>query len=467
MSEAAHKMRASSRHVDGWFGVMPTHDLWYNDVLTILLPTHLRGLQAKVLLVTLAFLWIAYKFNHYPLVTTSIALAIGFWWNYQRRVIQFWKTIPFWMDPTRPASENRLPMTVPLQYWTNEDIARQNACRPEMYLEEMPNTLCLNSEYGYQWEFILCETAQEGIKLPSIPSVQNWKPITVPSNWMLQGFDDKPIYTNIKYPIPCEPPLVPHENPTGVYRLQFEIKDVQDEWILHLNGIESAYQIILNDEIVGFAKDSRLPSSFAVKLQAVNTMYLVVMRWSDGSYVEDQDHWWMAGIHRSVLLQKKPPSHYHIQADANGLLSLQVESDEKSHGNVVVNLYDDEPTSPSGEKITKGPCLWTKTVAVNGGSCRCSAKIPNIQPWSAEDPHLYTLTLTYQDDQTTQVESCRVGFRTVDIVNGQVRLNGKVITICGINRHEHDPKHGKVVSLDRMHQDIVTLKYVLYLNENI
>jgi Glycosyl hydrolases family 2, sugar binding domain len=156
------------------------------------------------------------------------------------------------------------------------------------------------------WQFCLQPSAEAGLAVVTEPvqgrSGQTWNTIKVPSNWTLQEGYDKPIYTNIKYPWPCQPPLVPHENPTGVYKVQFELpwKDTDwDDYCITFHGVESAYYVYWNKEFVGFSKDSRLPSEFNVtphvKLGATNTLEVVVLRWSDGSYVEDQDQWWMAG----------------------------------------------------------------------------------------------------------------------------------------------------------------------------
>jgi beta-galactosidase len=282
--------------------------------------------------------------------------------------------------------------------------------------------------------------------------------------------------------------LVPHENPTGVYRLFFDLPDaihggnddeddthwknvLLNDYSLLLHGVESCCQVVLNGAIVGFSKDSRLPCEFDVTpylKDAGNELYIVVIRWSDGSYVEDQDHWWMAGIHRSVeIIRRKPKADiidYQIQADASGHLDVHVECRPKSgqevSRSIVLRLYDDEQTSDDGN-IRYGSCLLeTKPLSVDMyGSFNFATTLQNAKLWSAEIPNLYTLTITLSvEGQVGQVESARIGFRTVDISNGQVHVNGKAITICGMNRHEHDPDHGKVVSLDRMKQDIVTLK---------
>lgn len=175
------------------------------------------------------------------------------------------------------------------------------------------NVYCLDGN----WKFCLKETVQEGLAVVTDDNNNNitWKTIPVPSNWTLQpeACDDRPIYTNQKYPWPCQPPLVPYRNPTGVYQVEFDLSSTSwnntavDDYALLFHGVESAFYVYLNGEFVGFSKDSRLPAEFDVtsclslKSKTKNVLQVVVLRWSDGSYVEDQDHWWMAGMHCVVL----------------------------------------------------------------------------------------------------------------------------------------------------------------------
>jgi len=341
-----------------------------------------------------------------------------------------------------------------------------------------------------------------------------WKPMDIPSNWMLRGYD-RPIYTNMKYPFPCNPPFVPTNNPTGVYKLEFclpsrwvkeddlanEEKDDDGgetshyekigkaEYTILFHGVESAFFLYLNYQLIGFSKDSRLPAEFTLPgflLPAEdNVLHVVVCRFSDGSYLEDQDHWWMAGIHRSVEILRRRPGmdilDYSVQADAEGHLEINIDlkalydSDNVNVAfngrKIVAKLYLDKQMHPKGGCL-KGTEVWSDeaTVPALDGSesnccpkqtCKISGIVPNPMCWSAETPNLYTLTLTlYVGSKPFQAESCRVGFRSIEITSGMLMLNGKKITICGVNRHEHDPDEGKVVSIKRMRQDLKLLKCV-------
>ena len=159
------------------------------------------------------------------------------------------------------------------------------------------------------WKFKLfgCPEAVRDTHLSPRCKDGKWAGITVPGNWTMQGFKDKPWYTNVVMPFDNKPPIVPEENPTGVYRTRFK---VPRQWkdrriVLHFGGVESYYEVTLNGEPIGMAKDSRLPSEFDVTdalRSGGNVLAVKVVRWSDASYIEDQDHWWMAGIHREVYL---------------------------------------------------------------------------------------------------------------------------------------------------------------------
>lgn len=459
----------------------PMHDLVYNDILVYLLPTHAKTLLFKFGIVLLMlvvacvmFLYHALYNDQGPLWTLLFALVsfgcIVGWIYYYRRVLYAYDKD--WMNPTLPA-RNRLPMHTILRHAVDEQCARQIACRADLCNSNTsllaPNVLLLD---GDDWDFMYFETVEHALQAVSANQHDRWDKIVVPSNWMLHGYD-KPIYTNIKYPFPCQPPLVPHENPTGIYRRSITLPDkwsIMDgsDYTVLLHGVESACYVYWNDTCVGFSKDSRLPCEFNVtpfiKDNVTNVLKIVVIRWSDGSYLEDQDHWWMAGLHRSVELIRRPAHadilDYQVQADADGQLALDVECrPSQTKRSLKVALYHDEQMTPEGG-CKEGACLFQHTVPIENDECHLVTTIAgSIKQWTVETPHLYTLTLSLiLNDNVKQVESCRIGFRSVVIRDGQVLVNGRPIIVCGINRHEHDPDHGKVVSLKRMHQDITTLK---------
>jgi beta-galactosidase len=476
----SHKIKFVSKHHNQ--PTWPIYDLFYNDILQWIVPTHVRTLFLRYAVVQslllASFLYCVYQLVRYNnnisepwivLLTLELLLCNLAWTLHHRRVLYVRFNECWWMDPS-VTHVNRLDMhTSAIRYFDQEADARRAACQPE--LAATGNVVTLDA---LAWKFQLFTTVETALAAVSLEDAID---MHVPSNWMLQpGVDDIPIYTNMKYPFKCLPPILPDENPTGVYQVQFAVPwslttSAADDVSLVLQGVESAVYVNVNNKFIGFSKDSRLPCEFdvtsAITTSGTNTLRLVVVRWSDGSYVEDQDHWWMAGLHRSVELLRRPRgadmTDYQVQADASGQLSVNITCRTGNRQRkVLARLYNDRQVTADGDGWVQGTCVWTSgDVTVNAGDAHVaiSGNLDNAALWTAETPNLYTLTISWLvDDVVKQVEFCRVGFRTVDIVEGQVRVNGKAIMICGINRHEHDPDTGKVVSLTRMKQDIISLK---------
>lgn len=151
---------------------------------------------------------------------------------------------------------------------------------------------------------------------------------------------------------------------------------------------------------------------------------------------------------------------YQVQAEADGHIRVNIDCQESSRDqHVVAKLYDDHQLSPTGDSVVLGSCIWEEVQPVCDGLCHLGGNVIGVRTWTAETPNLYTLTLSLvSGGKVHQVESTRVGFRTVEIVNGQVQVNGKAITVCGMNRHEHDPDQGKKVNLESMIRDVILLK---------
>lgn len=483
LSKASHVIEFCSRYTKGG-AVWPIHDLFLNDLLVWLLPTHELTLMIKFGVVSSSIVPVMIHSARKYLATersswlAAFSVSSGFllsWVVYYRRVLSTVFSGKEWMKPSIPAI-NRLPAHVPLRFFDDEDKARRAACHPELVSMNDANAFTSNvwNMNDLSWMFTLKETAEEALDLVKSQTSTTWKRINVPANWTLQGYD-KPIYTNQKYPWPVTPPMVPHQNPTGVYRLEFAVPWKEDiassTFSLLLHGVESACYVYLNHKFVGFSKDSRLPAEFDVS-QALersgNILEIVVMRWSDGSYVEDQDDWWMAGIQRSVELIRRNAGadmlDFQIQADAGGHISCAVDVQaSKTPRKLQLKLYDDIQTSGDGDH-TRGTCVLSHTMELreNRDQVTLAADMnpEKLQLWTAETPNLYTLTISLldQDAKVLQTESTRIGFRTINIHDGAVHINGQPITVCGVNHHDHDPDTGKFVSIDRMKQDICLLK---------
>jgi len=302
--------------------------------------------------------------------------------------------------------------------------------------------------------------------------VNGWDTIAVPGNWQLQGYD-KPIYTNVQYPFPPDDlPRVPQDdNPTGCYRRTFT---VPAEWserqiFLLFDGVDSAFYVWVNGQEVGYSQDSRLPAEFDVTPYVhagQNTLAVRVYRWSDGSYLEDQDFWRLSGIYRDVYLVTTPPVHvrdFWVRTDLDAAYRdavLKVRARVRNYGDQDVADYALEVTLWEGGK---GREVGKTTFSVRAGQealLELEQPVANPDKWSDEHPHLYTLLLTLKDPHgcVLEVERCAVGFRRVEIKDGQVHVNGLPIVFKGVNRHEHDPDTGHAVSVESMIQDIRLMK---------
>ncbi len=292
--------------------------------------------------------------------------------------------------------------------------------------------------------------------------VSGWADIQVPGNWELQGFGT-PIYTDVSYPFPANPPFIPNEfNPVGSYKRTFSIPANWDqkEVFIHLGSVKSAFYIWINGEKVGYSQGSKVPAEFNITsyLQAgENSVSLEVYRWSDGAYLEDQDYWKISGLERDVYLTARPKFHlfdFHLKAglsndykDGQFELTTTFRGDKKEGDQVQVKLLD-------GDTV-----LLEETKAAEA-SLNFASVIENVKAWNAEMPNLYTLIINHKTKKGEMVESVtrQVGFRSVEIAGGQLLVNGKAILIKGVNRHEHDMHTGRVVSYESMEQDIRVMK---------
>ncbi len=332
-------------------------------------------------------------------------------------------------------------------------------------------------------------SAVQGFEKPSFDD-SAWDDIPVPANWQLQGDIasgnyryDKPMYTNVQYPFPIDRlPGVPlDDNPTGHYRRTFT---VPAEWagrrpstgsghrlFLTFDGVDSAFYVWLNGQMLGFSKDSRLPAEFDITefvQPGENLLALRVFRWSDGSYVEDQDFWRLSGIFRDVTIWSTPTLHIRDFAVVTELDSDYRDATLRLRGHIrnyradaAACRLEVQLLSPTGEALFAQPLTVEVSVDANRESvARLSAPVKNPAKWSAEHPTLYTLLLSLHDADGAllEVESCRVGFRAVEIRDGLLLINGKRVLIKGVNRHEHDPETGHTVSEASMIEDIRLMK---------
>jgi beta-galactosidase len=270
----------------------------------------------------------------------------------------------------------------------------------------------------------------------------SWDRLPVPSHWQLHGYG-RPVYLNISYPIPVDPPFVPDENETGDYRRVF---DLPASWegsraVLRFEGVDSCARVWLNGRELGVTYGSRLPAEFdvtGVLRPGRNVLAVRVHQFSAGTYLEDQDTWRLSGIFRNVSLQARPAGgirdvFVHAGYDpGTGEGRLRVEADAEAPVRISI------------------PAL-----AVHDQPVADEFVFPAVRPWSAEDPQLYEADLA-TDSERVRV---RFGFRTVAVgEDGVLRVNGRRVVLRGVNRHEFDPDHGRTLSLDTMRRDVELMK---------
>jgi beta-galactosidase len=306
--------------------------------------------------------------------------------------------------------------------------------------------------------------------------VSCWNDIPVPSHWELNGYGI-PIYTNSLYQFPPNPPHIPHDyNPVGSYRTEFEIPSSWEgrQVFIHFDGVMSAFYLWFNGQKVGYSQDSMTPAEFNITpylRRGRNVLAAEVYRWSDGSYLEDQDAWRFSGIYRDVYLFSTPTVHlrdFFLQSELDGqyrdavlkvAATVHNYSDQAAGEHTVeVRLLDAQGKGGDLKPLIMGT---TKSLAAGGDDVvTMQAPVANPRKWSAEIPNLYTVLLVLKDaaGKTIEVERSNFAFRKVEIKNGQLLLNGVPIYIKGVNRHEHDPDHGRAIPLSRMIEDIRLLK---------
>ncbi|AIQ57826.1 glycoside hydrolase family 2 TIM barrel-domain containing protein [Paenibacillus borealis] len=300
--------------------------------------------------------------------------------------------------------------------------------------------------------------------------VSGWDDLPVPSCWQMHGYGS-PHYSNVVYPFPVVPPLVPTENPTGSYRREFAVPAgwARQRITLNFEGVDSAFFVWVNGQEAGFSKGSRMPSQFDITelvREGRNVLAVRVMQWSDGSYIEDQDMWWLSGIFRDVYLTAAPQTHlydYTVRTlldndyrDAALEVSLRFRSTtaEAQDLRLELQLFD-----ANGKAVNDGRAEQCITGDELMHERELVFKLPVVSPrkWSAEDPYLYKLLIRVIGE-TVQVTSARVGFRSIGLEGGLLLVNGVPIKFKGVNRHDHHPDLGRTIPLDSMLKDVLLMK---------
>ena len=350
--------------------------------------------------------------------------------------------------------------------------------------------LSLNGAWQFRW------TKTPGLRVKDFYrtdyDASSWVKLAVPANWEVNGYGT-PIYISAGYPFKIDPPYVMREpkkewttyeerNPTGQYRRTFMLPD---DWqagqtFLRFEGVMSAFYVWINGQQVGYSQGSMEPSEFNITpylQKGENQIAIEVYKYSDGSYLEDQDFWRFGGIHRDVLLYHTPDVRLRdvaVRASMDGVLQVNplfsVYQGETGDGyRLVATLYDGA-RSVCCDTIATNEVLDLQHKAARMNEWypqrghrkfnRMEMKVAHPKLWSVEQPYLYTLCLQLQNAEGDVVEQVtqKVGFRTITIKNGQLLINGEAIKIRGVNRHEHDPYTARVMTEERMLQDLRLMK---------
>lgn len=319
--------------------------------------------------------------------------------------------------------------------------------QPRSHLASDATGLDLSGQWRFRWAGS-ANDVPESAEAPEFDD-SGWDEIPVPSHWVLQGDGayGSPIYTNVNYPFPLDVPHVPDANPTGDYRLRFTVEDrffpEGGRLVLRFLGVESLCIATLNGAQVGVVRGSRLTQELDVTdtiRSGENVLHLRVHQWSAHSYLEDQDQWWLPGVFREVELLALPAGGIEdvwLQADydhttGQGSVRAEVRADEFPVTLLIPELGVDQQLDGVVTHVEVGP----------------------VEPWSADVPRLYDAEV----GNDVETRTLRVGFRRVEIVGHEWRVNGTKLRIRGVNRHEYDPDQGRVFDREKVREGLLLMK---------
>ncbi len=352
-----------------------------------------------------------------------------------------------------------------MELWQNHHILEQNRLPPRAYFfhyESVEEALGLNRENssGFidlsgQWDFAYFASPSLVDPLIFQPGYTMSQQIVVPGSMELQGYG-RPHYTDLAFPFPLKGELMPWDNPTGIYRQNFILPSIMEDmdYLIRFDGVESFFQFYVNGQYVGMSKGSRLSSEFdisAMLTPGTNTLVVQVLKWSDACLVECQDMWWLSGIIRPVYIFtryqgtitdfKATPTFTNNYRD--GVLALKILGGNNI-SNVSLAILDREG----------GICAhWS------GNEESLTFTVPDVQPWTAETPYLYTLLweVCHSNGRKSFIPQ-KLGFCEVVIREGVLEVNGQYIRMSGVNRHDHDPLGGRALRFERVRKELVLMK---------
>lgn len=366
-----------------------------------------------------------------------------------------------WENPTR-YEWNREKGHADLSFYDSRTAAMTASIDNSAFTRKLSGT----------WKFLFAPSIKESIADFYSEGIDDseWSDIQVPSNWEIQGFGEAIIH-NIQYPFTANPPYIDIDNPVGTYRTEFS---VPEEWsnhevMLRFGSISGYARIYVNGRQVGMTKASKSPAEFNVTKflrSGKNLLAVQVYRWSDASYMEDQDFWRLSGIERDVYIQAYPKLcvwdfFLHSQLDSNyknGLFRAEIdlrafEGNNVSNGKVRVELID-----AAGKTVTSQQQDFK--ISAGSDTVEVSATIKNVHQWNGEHPYLYTCLISLLDEKGNQLAmtSYPIGFRTIEIKDSKLLVNGVPIYIKGVNRHEHNDSTGHVQTREMIIHDLKLMK---------
>ncbi len=389
--------------------------------------------------------------------------------------------------PVAPTIYNREPYEDPLVSGINRDASRATAYSYATISDALKNEREKSGRYlslNGDWDFSFALKPGDEPTGFYKSKVNGWKKMTVPSSWEMQGYD-KPIYKSAVYPFrPVNPPYVPKDyNGVGCYQRSFTVpaawKDMNVS--LHFGGVSSAYKVWINGQFLGYSEDSFMSTEFNITPylhEGENIVSVWVIRWSDGSFLEDQDGWRLSGIHREVFVHAEPKLRiadffYQTKLDKHykdALLSIRPRienlSGHEMPGYVLkAQLFDEndnpvlnKPLSKKADEIINE--IHPRLDRVKFGLLETT--IPNPKKWSTEEPNLYKLVLSLEDSigNVIEVKTCKLGFRSIEFrkADSKLLINGKLTYLYGVNRPDHDPILGKALTREIILRDVTTIK---------
>lgn len=350
------------------------------------------------------------------------------------------------------------------KYWEDLNVLQKNREAPRAYyipygdaesaLKQKRGKSLFYRTLNGNWKFKYKESVQQVQDdfYQTDADVSDWDDLLVPSCWQVNGYDQLH-YTNVNYPFPCDPPYVPNANPAGLYVRDFNISsdwEAKQKYIV-FEGVNSCFYLWINGTWVGYSQGSRMPAEFDISPyvhSGNNKIAVMVLKWCDGSYIEDQDVWRFSGIFRDVYLMARNPVHIvdvfnrvELENDyQDGIITCELDTNGEIEARV--QLVDADGQSKADE-----------VVSVNGkGSVTLHIDNPSL--WNAETPNLYQMFITAGDE----VLHFAIGFRKVEIIDGIFQINGMAVKLKGVNRHDSHPVLGQTVPINHMIQDLKLMK---------